>query len=107
MKFVDSAVGKAHRSAGNRIIIFREEIIKDWTPIFEVFEVVEVQRSSVLNYDDKQKIQCPLRPATDKTAHIGKDCTVDEIVNDVSIAKVRENYPYLLCSSKSNKQWIN
>lgn len=93
--------------AGNRIIIFREEIIKEWTPIFEVFEVVEVQRSSVLNYDDKQKIQCPLRPAADKTVHIGKDCTVDEIVNDVSIAKVRENYPYLLCSSKSNKQWIN
>lgn len=69
--------------AGNRIIIFREEIIKDWTPIFEVFEV---QRSSVLNYDDKQKNQCPLRPATDKTVHIGKDCFVDEIVNDVSIA---------------------
>lgn len=38
--------------AGNRIIIFSEEIIKDWTPIFEVFDVVEVQRSFVFNHDD-------------------------------------------------------
>lgn len=37
---------------GNKIIIFREEIIKDWTPIFEVFDVVEVQRSFVFDYDD-------------------------------------------------------
>lgn len=41
VKHVDSAV-----------IIFREEIIKDWTPIFEVFDVVEVQRSFVFDYDD-------------------------------------------------------
>ena len=72
----DPRIGRSARQKYRAL--YNSSIQSEWTPVFDV------QRTFILNYKTYQRIQFPLRPASDKTVYKVEGATVHKVVVDLS-----------------------
>ena len=85
--FDDPRIGRSTREKFRAL--YNSSIQREWTPVFDV------QRTFILNYKTYQRIQFPLRPASDKTVYKAEGATVDKVVVDLSQIKQIKKIPYI------------
>ena len=86
--FDDPRIGRKTREQYFNRGFYNDRIQREWTPVFDL------ERTFTYNHKTYQIIQCPLRPAADKTVYKAEEATVDKVVVDLTQKKIIRKIPH-------------